>query len=255
MKNKTGYVTAFIMAVLMASLAFASIAAAAGSITLNPTTQARGGQVIVTGTSFGATLPVGIGLGQEITVTDEVHDIPDPTGTGPFTAFMEHAPIKPGSFSFHCVVSSDTNVVESDYTDNGDGTLTASSEYALDPFVNYVTGAFGRSTTSAWDTYTVVFTCTYTYYEYGVTPAAGVTTSASGAFTTNITIPDATDGSYTVTAVDTQGNTGTATLAVNGVIPETLTITFVIILSTAAVAASYIWKKPKTATTTNYTKL
>jgi hypothetical protein len=251
MKNKTGYIIAFIMAVLMASLAFASIAAAAGSITLNPTTQARGGQVIVTGTSFGATLPVGIGLGQEITVTDEVHDIPDPTGTGPFTAFMEHAPIKPGSFSFHCNVSA----VESDYTDNGDGTLTSSSTYAVDPFVNYVTGEFGRSTNSAWDGFIVVFTANYTYYEYGVTPAAGVTTSASGAFTTNITIPDATDGSYTVTAVDTQGNTGTATLAVNGVIPETLTITFVIILSTAAVAASYIWKKPKTATTTNYTKL
>jgi hypothetical protein len=251
MKNKTGHVIAFIMAVLMASLAFASIAAAAGSITLNPTTQARGGQVIVTGTSFGATLPVGIGLGQEITVTDEVHDTFSGTGTGPYTATLNHYPVKPGSFSMHW----DTEGTASDWTDNGDGTLDTTSTYNAGGNISYVTGVFGRSSTADLSSYALTATCTYTYYEYGVTPAAGVTTSASGAFTTNITIPDAADGSYTVTAVDTHGNTGTATLAVSGVIPETLTIAFVIILSTAAVAASYIWKKPKTATTTNYTKL
>jgi hypothetical protein len=255
MKNKTGYITAFIMAFLMASFVFASITAAAGSITLNPTTQARGGQVIVTGSGFGATKPVGIGLGQEITVINEVHNIPNPTGTGPFTAYMNHAPIKPGSFFFHCNVSSDTNVVESTYTDNGDGTLTSSSQYAIDPFVNYVTGAFGRSTSSAWDTYTVVFTANYTYYQYGVTPVAGVTTSGAGAFTTNITIPDVADGSYTVTAVDTQGNKGVATLAVSGVIPEGFTLVFVMILTSVAVMASYLWKRPKTATAPRYTKL
>lgn len=255
MKNKTGHVIAFIMAVLMASFALVSIAAAAGSITLNPTTQARGGQVIVAGTGFGETLPVGIGLGQEVIVINEEHPITDTAGTGPFTAYTNHAPMKPGSFSFHCAVSSDTNVVESDYTDNGDGTLTSSSEYALDPFVNYVTGAFGRSTTSAWDTYTVVFTANYTYYEYGVTPVAGVTTSGTGSFTTNITLPDADDGSYDVTAVDTQGNIGDATLAVSGVIPEGFTLVFVVILSSVAVVASYLWKRPKTASATNYTKL
>ncbi len=62
--------------------ATASIVAAAGSITLNPTTQNSGAQVTVTGTGFGATLPVGIAIGQEITVLNEVHNIPSPTGTG-----------------------------------------------------------------------------------------------------------------------------------------------------------------------------
>jgi hypothetical protein len=257
MKNKTRYLTTFTMIILMLSFAFASLAAAAGSITLNPTTQAVNSQVIVTGTGFGATKAVGIGLGQEIVVVNEVHNIPTPTGTGPFTAYMSHVPIKPGSFSFHCVVSSDSSVVESDYTDNGDGTLTSSSTYALNPFVNYVTGAFGRSTTSAWDGYTVVFTCNYTYYQLGVTPTAGVTSSGSGGFTTNITIPSTSyNGTNTVTAIDTSGNKGTATLTVTGgvIIPETLTFGMVALLSSVAVIAAYFWKRPKTATS-RYTKL
>lgn len=246
MKNITKLAITCIMTILMLSFALTPLTAAAGSITLNPTTQARGGQVTVTGTGFGASKAVGIGIGQEITVTNEVHNILNPAGTGPFTAYMNHHPIKPGSFSFHCVVSSDTNVVESDYTDNGDGTLTASSEYALNPFVDYVTGAFGRSTTSAWDTYTVVFTATYTYYTYSVTPVAGVTTSGSGTFTANIILPDAADGSYTVTALDTQGNKGVATLAVNGVIPEGLTVGIVVLLSSVAFIASAVClRKPK----------
>ena len=245
------------MIILMLSFAFASLAAAAGSITLNPTTQQVNSQVIVTGTGFGATKDVGIGLGQEIVVINEAHNIPTPTGTGPFTAYMNHNPIKPGSFSFHCVVTSDTSTVESDYTDNGDGTLTSSSTYALNPFVNYVTGAFGRSTTSAWDGYTVVFTCNYTYYAFGVTPVAGVTTNGAGTFTTNFTIPtNAYNGSNIVTALDTVGNKGTSTLTVTGgqIIPETLTFGMVALLSSVAVIAAYFWKRPKTATS-SYTKL
>jgi hypothetical protein len=100
-----------------------------------------------------------------------------------------------------------------------------------------------------------VYTANYTYYQYNVTSVAGVTTSGTGTFTTNITIPDAADGSYPVTAVDTQGNKGVATLAVNGVIPEGFTFVFVVILSSVAVMASYLWKRPKTATATSYTKL
>src|SRR5512136_732760 len=188
-----------------------STASAAGSITLTPNAQAPGATVTVAGTGFGAAKPVGIGLGSEVNVTGEAHPITNTTGTGPFTTTTNRPPIKPGSFSFHCVVSSDTNVVESDYTDNGDGTLTTDSTYSVGHFVNYATGAFGRSTTSAWDTYTVVFTAKYTGYQYNVTPAGNPSTTATGIFTATITVPAGlANGNYNVTAIDTQGNKATA---------------------------------------------
>lgn len=223
------------------------MASAAGSITLTPSQAVAGSSVTVTGTGFGATNAVGIGLGQEIAVTGEAHNLPTPSGTGPFTVIPNHYPIKPGSFSFHCTVTSDTNVVESDYTDNGDGTLTSSSTYALNPFVNYVTGAFGRSTTSAWDGYAVVFTANYTYYQYAVTPTANVTTSASGSFTANITVPSVSAGTYTVTAIDTSGKLATNSLNVSAQpIPEGLSIGAIVLLSSAAVmVGSYLGKRPK----------
>jgi hypothetical protein len=252
--KKKAYVTA-IMAFLTFSIIIASVpmTKAAGAITLTPPAQVPGAAVSVAGTGFGATKAVGIGLGAEVTVTGEAHPITNtnvPNGDvfGPFTAITNHYPIKPGSFSFHCVVSSDTSVVESDYTDNGDGTLASSSTYALNPFVNYVTGAFGRSSTSDWSSYTVVYTASYTYYTYNVTPAAGVTTLASGTFTASITVPTVASGIYVVTAIDTSGNRATSNLSVGSTIPEEgLTIGVVVMLSTFAVVVSsrYFHKRPK----------
>ncbi len=252
--KKKAYITA-IMAFLTFSIILASIpmTKAAGAITLTPTAQVQGASVTVDGTGFGATKPVGIGFGAEVTVTGEAHPITNtnvPNGDvfGPFTAITNHYPIKPGSFSFHCVVSSDTNVVESDYTDNGDGTLASSSIYALNPFVNYVTGAFGRSSTSDWSSYTVVYTASYTYYQYNVTPAAGVTTLASGTFTASITVPTVASGIYVVTAIDTSGNRATSDLSVGPTIPEGITIGAMVLLSSVAmiVGARYFRKTSKT---------
>ncbi|MCW4000949.1 MAG: hypothetical protein NWE93_11990 [Candidatus Bathyarchaeota archaeon] len=250
MQHKNKLYTTIVTAILAFSimLAFSPMANAAGTINLDPAKQTAGSSVTVTGSGFAATAPVAIVMGTEVTVINEVHNIPAPTGTGPFTASTNHGSIKPGSFSFHCVVSSDSSVVESDYTDNGDGTLTSSSTYALNPFVDYVTGAFGRSTTSAWDGYTVVFTANYTYYTYSVTPVAGVTTSGSGAFSTSVTIPSAMpQGTTTVTAFDNKGNRGTATLNVD-VIPEGFSIGFVVALSATAVVVGthFLRKQPKT---------
>jgi hypothetical protein len=245
MRYKKKMYTAAVMMFLTLSIVLSVIpmASAAGAITLTPTAQTPGASVSVAGTGFGATKAVGIVCGAEIAVTGEVHNIPSPSGTGPFTAIMNHYPIKPGSFSFHCTVSSDTNVVESDYTDNGDGTLASSSTYALNPFVNYITGAFGRSTSSAWDGYTVVYTASYTYYAYNMTPAAGITTSGAGAFTASVTVPTMANGNYNVTAIDTGGNRATATLGVN-VIPEGFTIGIIVLLSTAAViVGSHCFRK------------
>jgi len=232
-------------------MAITPLAYAAPAITLNTNAQAPGGTVTVTGTGFGTTKPIGIGLGAEVNASAEAHPIANTTGTGPFTATVNRRPIKPGSFSFHCVVSSDTNVVESDYTDKGDGTLASSSEYALNPFVNYATGAFGRSTTSAWDTYTVVFTATYTGYQYNVTPAGNPSTTATGTFTATITIPAGlANGNYNVTAIDTQGNKATAVLGVDSTIPEGISIEIVALLSTLALVVCYrfLHKKPSVQT-------
>ena len=253
-QTKTAYAktvaTAFLI-LSMFSMAFISTASAAGSITLTPNSQAPGGTVTVTGTGFGATKAVGIGLGAEVPVTGEAHNIPSPSGTGPFTATVSHPPIKPGSFSYHCTVSSDTNVVESDYTDKGDGTLATDSTYALNPFINYATGAFGRSTTSAWDGYTVVFTATYTGYQYNVTLAGNPSTTSSGTFTATITVPAGlANGNYNVTAIDSGGARAVATLTVNNAIPEVLPVGTIMLLTMLAVASgSWYFRKRPTVTT------
>ena len=244
MQNKKRLYSAIFMVLLMSSILLATLpmGSAAGSITLTPTSQAQGSSVTVAGTGFAASQAVAIVIGTEITVTKETHPITNTTGTGPFTSYTNHGAIKPGSFYYHCVVSSDTNVVESDYYDDGDGTLTSSSEYALNPFVNYVTGAFGRSTTSAWDTYTVAYTCSYTYYQYNGTRT---TANSAGAFSTNIAVPaSAANGSIVVTAFDTTGTKGTATL---DVIPEGFSLGIVVALSVAAVIFSirFLRKQPK----------
>ena len=136
--------------------------------------------------------------------------------------------------------------MESDYTDNGDGTCTSSSTYALNPFVNYVTGQFGRSTSSAWNTYTVVYTANYTYYQYNVTPTAGITTNPSGGFTASITIPIVSDGIYTVTVVDAKGTIATGSIGIGTVIPEGLTIGALVVLSSVALlAGAVLLRKPK----------
>ena len=250
--------TAAVMMFLALSIVIGVIpmASAAGAITLTPAAQTPGGSVSVAGTGFGATKAIGIGCGAEVTVTGENRAVTNvtiggPDVYGPFTARTLHYPIKPGSFSFHCVVTSDTNVVESDYTDNGDGTLASSSEYALNPFVNYATGAFGRSTTSAWDTYTVVFNATYTGYQYNVTPAGNPSTTATGTFTATIAVPAGlANGNYNVTAIDTQGNKATAVLSVDSTIPEGISIEIVALLSTLALAVCYrfLHKKPSVQT-------
>jgi hypothetical protein len=250
MKHKTKVYMTGIMTFLTISIILLVIpmASAAGAITLTPATQAPGGSVTVDGTGFGATKKVGIGVGAEVTVSSEVHPITDlvttPDGDGaygPFGGTTNHYPIKPGSVYIYY----DVDGVTSDYTDNGDGTLTSSSQYAINPFVNYVNGSFGRKSNTDWSTFTApVAYINYTYYTYNVTPAAGVTTSAGGAFTASITVPTVADGNYVVTAVDTAGNKATQTL---NVVPEGLTIGVMLTLSTIAVIVStrYFRKQPK----------
>jgi len=224
----------------------------ASQVELTPTSGEPGDSVIVEGTDFAATNTVGIGLGSEVTVSNETRAVTNvtvggPDVYGPFVAKTVHYPIKPGSFSFHAVVSSDTNLVESDYFDNGDGMLNTESTYAIDPFVNYVTGEFGRSSSSSWETFTVEFQATYTYYEYNVTPAAGVPTDASGAFTVNITVPAIWNGTEPVTVMDEAGNMAASDFTTYGsdVIPEPLTVGAIVLLSSTALVVSFYWLRKR----------
>jgi hypothetical protein len=218
------------------------MANAAGAITLSPPAQAPGASVTVAGTGFGATKTVGIGIGAEVNVINETHT-PTGTGTGPWMTKTLHYPLKPGSFSFH----SNVGGVESDFTDKGDGTMSTTSTYDAGSYLNYVTGAFGRSSTADLTDMEITFTASYTYYTYNVTPAAGVNTTASGTFTAAITVPTVANGNYIVTAMDTQGNRATATLGVDSAIPEGLTIGVMMLLSSVAVVvgARYFRKRPR----------
>jgi hypothetical protein len=222
-------------------------AAAAGSITLTPSTQAPGGTVTVTGTGFGASKAIGIGIGSEITVTGEAHT-PTGTGTGPWMTRTNYYPIKPGSFSFH------SNVVdgaETDFTDKGDGTMSTTSAYDAGSYLNYVPGTFGRSSTMDLSSSTVIFTAAYKYYQYNATPAGNPNSTASGTFSLQITVPPGlANGNYNVTAIDAVGNTATTTLTVNVVIPEELPLSGLLLVSSAIVIVSlmYFRKRPKNVT-------
>jgi len=235
-------------------LAATPLASAAGAITLTPPMQDPGLDVTVDGTDFGSEKPVGIGLGAEVNVTEEAHQITnlvtDPIWVedlgaefyGPFGGNTSHAPIKPGSvYIFY-----DVDGTTSEYFDNGNGTLWTESFFARDPRVNYATGEFGRRSDADWSGFSDPWAyITYTYYTHNVTPAAGVNTTAAGAFSASITVPTDIDGDLTLTVVDTVGNIATSNLTV---VPEGLTIGVMLVLSTVAVIVSirYFRKRPRT---------
>jgi hypothetical protein len=242
MQVKKTVAIAFLMFPIF-SMAFISTASAAGSITLTPNAQAPGGTVTVTGTGFGATKALGLGLGTEVAVTSEAHT-PTGSGTGPWMTRTNRYPIKPGSFSFH------SNVVgssETDFTDNGDGTMSTTSTYDAGSYLTYPTGAFGRSSTMDLSSSELIFTAAYTSYQYNVTPASNPNSTATGTFTATITIPTGlANGNYNVTAIDAGGNKATATLGVNNAIPEVLPPGTLLLLAMFAVAAGawFFRKRP-----------
>jgi hypothetical protein len=238
-KNQVKWATVF----LMLTLAFVPFSIAAGSITLTPATQAAGSTITVAGTSFGATKALGIAFGAEVTATDK-NMVYSGTGMGPYSGRVSNYPIKPGSFVLYSDTSSGGGLV-STYNDDGDGTLSGSFEGATGT-INYVTGQWSRSTTVDVTGIATNYTAVYIRHDYNVTPAAGVTTNALGAFSTTITVPDVAIGNYNVTSIDTSGNKGTATFAVNAPIPESFTLGAIMLLSTVAVVASYLFKKNKT---------
>ena len=231
------------------------LSSAAGAITLTPPMQDPGLSVTVDGTGFGSEKQVGIGLGVEVTVTDELHEITDLVTDpvydedlgmdvyGPFGGTTNHYPIKPGSFSAFY----DVDGVTSNYWDNDppNGTLDTDSAYAVKPNVNYVNGTFGRGSSVDWSGWEAPYVLVnYTYYTHNVTPVAGANTNPDGTFSAEITIPTDINGDLTLTAVDSAGNIATSNLTV---VPEGLTIGVMLLLSTVAVVVSarYFRKRQK----------
>jgi pimeloyl-ACP methyl ester carboxylesterase len=206
-----------------------------GSLTLTPAIQKPEASVTVHGTGFGATNAVSIGFGTEVNVINET--LPQQTGpydvgNGPYITYLSHVPIKSGTFRRAINISTTFFALDADA---GNGTLTCPWPQFVNGTINYVTGqlTLHRNEPLSSSTY-FVHLANYTYYQYDVTPAAGVTTNSSGAFTTSITVPNVPNGVYTVTAVDTQGHIATATLSVDNTIPEGLTIEAMVIVSSIA---------------------
>jgi hypothetical protein len=246
MTDKTKVYVTTITAFFVLSLALASLAMAAGSITLTPNAQAQSGSVSVAGTAFAATKAVAIALGGEVSASQS--NMPySGSAAGPYGGTLAYRPIKPGSFK----LTSDTTAgggVVTDYTDNGDGTLSSTSAYFVAGTINYVTGQWSRTSSIDLTGIDQIYSATYTRYDYNVTPAAGVTTLASGAFTASITVPAAVaNGNYNVTAIDTSGNKAVSVLNVNSAIPEVLPLGTVVLLSLFAALASarYFQKRPR----------
>jgi hypothetical protein len=244
MRVKTKAYISVIMAFALLSLAMTSMAAAAGSITLTPSAQAPGGLVVVAGTGFGATKSVAIAMGAEVSA-NEANMVYTGNGAGPYSGKLINYPIKPGSFKLTSDTTSGGGVV-TDYTDNGDGTLASTSTYFVSGTINYTSGVWSRTSSVDLTGITQIYSATYTRYQYNVTPAAGVTTSASGAFSASTTVPTVTNGNYNVTAIDSGGNRAVTTLTVNNAIPEILPLGIILLLSTFAVVASarYFVKRP-----------
>jgi len=216
MQTKKKVYTTAIMAFLMFSIVLASMpmAKAAEALTLTPTTQTPGASVTVDGTGFGATTAVGIGFGAEVNVINEVMNVTGPfdVGIGPYIGYLSH-PIKPGTFRMSVNTSSTAWWEVS--VDAGNGTLI--TPLPGNNTIDYVTGKFTRFTTGPVpSSLHNVHLCNYTTYEYDVTPAAGVTTFATGTFQAAITVPSAFNGNHQVTAIDTQGHIATALLTVTG---------------------------------------
>ena len=67
-----------------------------------------------------------------------------------------------------------------------------------------------------------------------------------GAFSASIIDPDVAIGNYVVTSIGNSRKIETATFAVNAPNPQSFTLGAILLLSTIAVVASYLFKKNKT---------
>ncbi len=228
-------------------LALIPQAAATPSVTLNTTAQAPGGSVTATGVGFGASRNIGIAFGAESNVTGE---IVNQILTGNMRDYnFTLRPIKPGSVQIiHLnLITGSAPLV----TDDGAGTLyLGSSGNIFSNAMNYALGNYHRDFASVGtnpDDY--LLTASYVTYQYSLTSFGGITTTATGTFSADFTVPAVSNGSYNVTVIDAGGNVAVASLNVDNTIPvpEALPFAAMMLLSAMAVAAGswHLRKQPR----------
>lgn len=187
--------------------------AVAASITLSSSQGAAGSSVNVTGTGFAANSVVGIGLGGEVAVAGESLSITAYNNNPSYevTATTAKTPIKPGTFSVDAGGIYTTK-------DNGVGLVTTTYTGFISGSINYVTGLYDYYTGSA-PFGGEVYTANYTTYGYNLSPGGGINTNAAGSFTAKITIPNVSNGNYTITAISATGNVATSTFTITAATP------------------------------------
>jgi hypothetical protein len=238
-KVSTGIILVFLTAFAVSATIFTG--EAASNIMLTPSSGKPGDTVHVEGSDFAASKAVGIGLGEEVRITNEsVNAVGNITILEGATA---HHPIKPGSFRWTYTVGGTPMTM----TDNGNGTLHSDTGFLTASVINYTSGFFSRTSASQGDFILADHEVTYTTYDAGVV-SSGLGTDSSGMLSANFTVPDDIwNGTHTVTVIDEAGNKATSDFTVVGsdFIPEALTVSAVVLLTSAAAVVSFYWmRKP-----------
>lgn len=244
--NKKEYtvISLFFLTLIVVS---ATIFTAKGAfqIYFTPSFATPGDPVSVAGSMQGDYEPLvtmGIGFGPEVEVTKEAVTV-TATGTTSAEGYTANTPVKPGSFRW----SAPYGGITVEVFDVGNGTLDDYFGWLSSGTINYTSGYFSRTIQMGLSFGTTNNFVNYTTYENNVTPAAGITTTASGSFLEIITVPQVPNGTYTVTAIDELGNVGTGTFQVAGsdIIPEPLTVGTIVLLSSTAMLVSFYWLRKR----------
>jgi len=240
--NKRFYVVIVLFFIAVYAVS-APITKAASQIELTPTSGEPSSTVGVEGTEFAPSKAVSIGLGAEVTITDESVTVAGSL-SGPYTGTTASHPIKSGSFKWNFRIG--TMPVE--ILDLGNGLVDDNAGFVSVGLINYTSGFFSIML-SASMAGTSGNTVNYTTYEFDVTPD-GLRTDGSGMLSGNFTVPDIWNGTHTVTVIDEAGNMATADFTVVGsdFIPEPLTVGAVVLLTSTAIAVSSYWMRKRSYT-------
>jgi hypothetical protein len=216
---------------------------AESQIQLTPTSGEPGDSIEVEGTGFAASKTVGIGWGPRVAVRNDPATVTK-VGDQEFYGTTSQHPIRPGSFKWTYFQGALKLYLE----DNGDGTLhdpAVRMEYAT---INYTSGYFHcvmRSTTLTFSAGQFNYT---TYYFNSINSTLPILdTDASGAFSANVTVPDIWNGTEPVTVIDEAGNIATSDFTTYGsdFVPEPLTVSAIVLLTSTAIVVSFYWLKKK----------
>ena len=211
---------------------------------LTPTSGAPGDSISVEGTDFAASKTVAVAWGPPVEVINDPATVTK-QGDLEFYGTTSQHPIQPGTFKWKYLQGALEIFVE----DNGDGTIYDPAGGRLSSgAINYTSGYFHCRMSTSSRTYSAG-KFSYTTYHFNSANSALPTlpTDSSGAFTANITVPDIWNGTETVTIIDEAGNIATSDFTVVGsdVVPESLTVGAIVLLTSTAMVVSLYWLRKK----------